>query len=70
MGGGDVAAVFTASASITPGLSSVPASEAVKTGVTVAGGAPAAMPTAAGSAGGFFASSSEYYLIEVRVLRN
>ncbi|KIW83830.1 hypothetical protein Z517_03076 [Fonsecaea pedrosoi CBS 271.37] len=53
------AAVFTSSnPSFTPGLSSIPASEAVKTGVTVAGGPPAAAPTAAVSPGGFFGGSS------------
>ncbi|KIW65598.1 hypothetical protein PV04_07843 [Phialophora macrospora] len=56
-GGAVAAPVFTASVSITPGLSSIPASEAVKTGVTVAG-PPPAMATATVSPGGFFGESS------------
>ncbi|OQV01741.1 hypothetical protein CLAIMM_07039 isoform 1 [Cladophialophora immunda] len=58
-GGMGAAAVFTSSnPSFTPGLSSIPASEAVQTGVTVAGAPPAAAPTAAVSPGGFFGESS------------
>ncbi|KIW97562.1 uncharacterized protein Z519_01146 [Cladophialophora bantiana CBS 173.52] len=58
-GGMGNAAVFTSSnPSFTPGLSSIPASEAIKTGVTVAGAPPAAAPTAAVSPGGFFGQSS------------
>ncbi|EXJ67427.1 uncharacterized protein A1O5_09440 [Cladophialophora psammophila CBS 110553] len=59
MGGMGNAAIFTSSnPSFTPGLSSIPASEAIKTGVTVAGAPPAAAPTAAVSPGGFFGQSS------------
>lgn len=57
--GGAEGNFFTASSSITPGLSSIPAAEAVKTGVTVAGPAAAPAPTAAVSPGGFFGDSSE-----------
>ncbi|EXJ57041.1 hypothetical protein A1O7_07385 [Cladophialophora yegresii CBS 114405] len=54
-------AVAVASVSITPGLSSIPAAEAVKTGVLVAGPAgPPPAATATVSPGGFFGSSSEF----------
>ena len=58
-GGAVAAPIYTASGALTPGFSSIPAAEALKTGVTVAGGAPAPAPTAAVSPGGFFGSSSE-----------
>jgi hypothetical protein len=54
---GGAAQTAVASGAITPGLSSIPAAEAVKTGVTVAGGPPAMAPTAAVSPGGFFGVS-------------
>ncbi|OAP63283.1 hypothetical protein AYL99_02510 [Fonsecaea erecta] len=58
-GGMGDAAVFTSTnPSFTPGLSSIPASEAVQTGVTVAGAPPAAAPTGTVSPGGFFGESS------------
>ncbi|OCT49236.1 hypothetical protein CLCR_04948 [Cladophialophora carrionii] len=58
-GGAVAAPAFTASVSITPGLSSIPAAEAVKTGVTVAGPAgPPPAATATVSPGGFFGESS------------
>ncbi|OAL32238.1 hypothetical protein AYO22_00260 [Fonsecaea multimorphosa] len=58
-GGMGDAAIFTSTnPSFTPGLSSIPASEAVETGVTVAGAPPAAAPTATVSPGGFFGESS------------
>ncbi|KIX02700.1 uncharacterized protein Z518_08642 [Rhinocladiella mackenziei CBS 650.93] len=53
------APVFTSfNAAFTQGLSSIPASEAVQTGVTVAGAAAAPSPTAAVSVGGFSTEES------------
>jgi hypothetical protein len=65
--GGGAAAAVTAAASITPGLSSIPASLALVTGVTVAGAPPAAaaQPTGASGAvspGSFFGASSKSIL--------
>ena len=56
---GNAPVITTAVGALSPGLSSIPAAEAVQTGVTVAAAAAAPAPTAAAavSPGGFFDTS-------------